>query len=80
MLNEINSLIWPSPNGIGTMDQAAFDRTVKIATDGKIITKAPAADVFTNDLTKKALDALKDTDTTGASWQKQTVTPTEGGK
>ena len=32
MMNEINGLIWPSPNGIGQFDQAAWDNTVNIAT------------------------------------------------
>jgi len=78
MLNEINSLIWPSPNGIGTMDKAAFDRTVQVATDAAILKKPVAADAFRNDLTEKALAAL-DGDKNGTSWQKQTVTLTEGG-
>jgi NitT/TauT family transport system substrate-binding protein len=78
-LNEINSLIWPSPNGIGTMDKAAFDRTVQIALDGKIISKEPDADAYRNDLTEKALAAL-DGDKTGESWQKAEVTLTEGGQ
>jgi len=77
-MNEINALIWPSPNGIGMMDQAAWDRTVQIATDGKIITKAPV-DGFRNDLAEKALKDLGG-DTKGASYTKGTVTLTEGGK
>ncbi len=77
-LNEINALIWPSPNGIGLMDQAAYDKTVQIATDGKILTKAPV-DGFRNDLAQKALDSLGG-DTKGTSWTKATVTLTEGGK
>ena len=28
MMNEINKLIWPSPNGIGVIDEAAWDKTV----------------------------------------------------
>jgi len=78
MLNEINSLIWPSPNGIGMMDKAAFDRTAQVAKDGAIIKALPDATAWRNDLTEKALAAL-DGDKTGANWQKQTVTLTEGG-
>ena len=78
MLNEINGLIWPSPAGIGMMDQAAYDRTVQIALDGKILTKQPT-DGFRNDLAEKALKDLGG-DTKGESWQKVTVTLTEGGK
>jgi NitT/TauT family transport system substrate-binding protein len=81
MLNEINALIWPSPNGIGVMDQAAFDRTVKIAIDSKVLKAAPTGKAFRNDLAEKALAALgSSVDTKGASWQKQSVTLTEGGK
>jgi NitT/TauT family transport system substrate-binding protein len=78
MLNEINSLIWPSPDGIGIMNQAAYDKTVQIAIDGKILTKQPT-DGFRNDLAQKALATLTG-DTKGTTWQKATVTLTEGGK
>ncbi|MBA3875378.1 MAG: ABC transporter substrate-binding protein [Anaerolinea sp.] len=78
MMNEINALIWPSPNGIGMVDQAAWDQTVKIATDGKIITKA-VENGFRNDLTEKALTDLGG-DTKGAGFQKGVVELTEGGK
>jgi NitT/TauT family transport system substrate-binding protein len=81
MLNEVNALIWPSPNGIGIMDQAAFDRTVKISVDSKVLKAAPTGKAFRNDLAQKALDALgSSVDTKGATWQKQAVTLTEGGK
>ena len=33
--NEVNKLIWPSPNGIGMVDTAAWDRTVKVAESTK---------------------------------------------
>jgi len=80
-LNEINALIWPSPNGIGIMDQAAFDRTVQISVDSKVLKAPPTGKPFRNDLAQKALDALgSGVDTKGASWQKQAVTLTEGGK
>ena len=75
---QINGLIWPSPNGIGTMDKAAFDRTAQVALDGAIIKALPNDTAFRNDLTEKALAAL-DGDKNGTSWQKQTVTLTEGG-
>jgi NitT/TauT family transport system substrate-binding protein len=80
-LNEINALIWPSPNGIGIMDQAAFDRTVSVAVEGEILGAAPAGTAFRNDLAQAALDALGTTaDTKGTSYQKQTVTLTQGGQ
>jgi len=76
-MNEINALVWPSPNGIGVVDQAAWDQTVKVATDGKIITAAPT-NGFRADLTEKALANLGG-DTKGASYQKAVVQVTEGG-
>jgi NitT/TauT family transport system substrate-binding protein len=78
-LNEISSLIWPSPKGIGIMDSAAFDRTVQVATDAKILTKAPDKDAWTNTYAEQALKDLAG-DTNGTSWTKATVTLTEGGK
>jgi len=78
-LNEINGLIWPSPNGIGMMDSAAFERTVQVALDGKILTKAPDADAWTNTYAEKALKDLSG-DAKGESWTRATVTLTEGGQ
>jgi NitT/TauT family transport system substrate-binding protein len=77
-LNEINALIWPSPNGIGVMDDAAYKQTVQVAIDGKII-KGQPTDGYRNDLAQKALQSLGG-DTKGTSYQKQTITLTEGGK
>jgi NitT/TauT family transport system substrate-binding protein len=78
MMNEINALIWPSPAGIGIMDQAAYDRTVSVATEGKVLTKAPV-DGFRNDLAQKALANLGG-DAKGEGYTKPVVTVTEGGK
>ena len=77
-LNEINALIWPSPAGIGTMDAAAFDRTVQVAIDGQIITADPADTVYRTDLAAAARQGLEG-DANGASFQKQVVVLTEGG-
>ena len=80
-LNEVNALIWPSPNGIGIMDQAAFDRTVQISIASKVLKAAPTGTAFRNDLAQQALAALgASVDTKGATWQKASVTLTEGGK
>jgi NitT/TauT family transport system substrate-binding protein len=87
-MNEINALIWPSPDGVGVIDQAAWDRTVEISQqtknlDGKtVLTKAPDAESFTNDIVEAALANLaKDAsfDDAGADFQKQTVTVNPGG-
>ena len=86
-MNEVNKLIWPSPAGIGIVNQADWDRTVKIAqttknADGKtVLTKAPDKDAFTNVYAQKALDALKakGMDVTGTGFKPLTVTLNAGG-
>ena len=44
MMNEINPLIWPSPDGIGEMPVETWDTTVKIMLDAGLITEAPGED------------------------------------
>jgi NitT/TauT family transport system substrate-binding protein len=81
MMNEINALIWPSPAGIGIMDQAAYDRTIAVALEGKVLKAAPTGTAFRNDLAEKALGQLgSGVDTKGAGYTKPPVTVTEGGK
>ena len=79
-LNEVNGIIWPSPNGIGITDKAAFDRTVEVALAGKILNKPVEGTPWRNDLAEKALGELADADTKGASWTKAAVTLTENGE
>ncbi len=78
MMNEVNPLIWPSPNGIGFTDPAAWDQTVKISVDGKFLKAAPAAGAYRNDLAEKAWVGITG-DTKGASFVKGTVAVTPGG-
>jgi NitT/TauT family transport system substrate-binding protein len=85
--NEVNKLIWPSPQGIGMVDKAAWDRTVQIASqtknaDGKTVLKgAPAGLAYTNEYTEKALANLRKMglDTTGTNFKPITVTLNAGG-
>jgi len=81
-LNEINKLIWPSPAGIGVMDQTLWDQTISVATGQKILKAAPDAGAYTSQWAQKAADDLKaaGVDVTGANYQPKTVTITEGGK
>ncbi|MEV0292061.1 ABC transporter substrate-binding protein [Nocardia sp. NPDC050710] len=87
-INEVNKLIWPSPAGIGMVDQAAWDRTVKIAAETKnqegatVLAKDPGAGAFTNEYVTRALELLKSdgVDVTGAGFAPIQVTLTEGGK
>jgi NitT/TauT family transport system substrate-binding protein len=79
-MNEINALIWPSPNGIGLLDKALYDQTTQIATTYKVLKAAPAAGATRTDLAQKALEALgTSVDTKGASFTKATITLKEGG-
>jgi NitT/TauT family transport system substrate-binding protein len=86
--NEVNKLIWPSPQGIGMIDPAAWKQTVDIALNTKndqgttVITKAPDAGAYTNDYVTKALDELKaqGVDVTGSKFAPIDVTLAAGGK
>ena len=78
-LNEINNLIWPSPAGIGVMDQALWDQTVAVSVESGIIPAAPSDGAFRSDLATKALEMLEG-DTTGADYQPITVELVEGGE
>jgi NitT/TauT family transport system substrate-binding protein len=79
-LNEVNGLIWPSPNGIGLLDKTLYDQTVAIATKYNVLKAAPSADATRTDLAQAALTALgTSVDTKGAGFTKATVTLKEGG-
>ena len=86
-MNEINKLIWPSPNGIGLIDEAAWKPTVDLSMttknqDGQtVLTKQPEGLAYTNDYIQKALDELKaeGVDVNGAAFKPQTVTLNAGG-
>ncbi|MBZ0288708.1 MAG: ABC transporter substrate-binding protein, partial [Anaerolineae bacterium] len=79
---EINKLIWPSPDGIGIVDQALWDQTVKIALEGKVITEEPSEGAVRTDLAQQAVDELKadGVDVTGEDWTAETVEITPGGE
>ncbi len=87
MMNEINKLIWPAPNGAGVIDQAAWDRTAKLSQETKnqegstVLTKAPDAGAYTNDIVTAALALLdaKGVDAKGVAYAPITVTNVEGG-
>ena len=86
-MNEVNKLIWPAEGGVGVIDTDAWDRTVATATgtknlDGQtVLTKAPDADAWTNDIVNEAIKQLKadKVDVTGDSFKPVTVELQEGG-
>lgn len=81
MLNEINKLIWPAPNGIGVMDEALWDQTVAVALEGQVITEEPSEGAYRTDLVLAALEGLgEDVDITGETWEPAEVEITPGGE
>lgn len=84
MMNEINKLIWPNPNGdpIGTLDPEEWEKTVEIGIDGGVLTEAPDEEAWRQDIHEAALDILSesDVDLVGDDYEAIEVTLTEGGK
>jgi NitT/TauT family transport system substrate-binding protein len=86
-MNEVNKLIWPSPSGIGMMDESKWQQTITVAKSTKndkgatVLTADPASGGYDMTYTQKALDALKSKgmDTTGSSFTPITVTLNKGG-
>ncbi len=85
-MNEINKLIWPSPDGIGMINEDAWNRTVEIAMNTKnlegatVLTAEPTEGAYTNDIVTAALALVGDgVDTTGADFAPIEVTLNEGG-
>jgi NitT/TauT family transport system substrate-binding protein len=86
-MNEVNKLIWPAASGVGFIDEVAWNRTATLSQEtknlegGTVLTKAPDAESYTNDIVTKALDILAGlgVDTSGSSYKPTTVTLNEGG-
>ncbi len=80
-LNEISKLIWPSPDGIGILDQASWDQTVAVMLEGGQIAEPPSAGAFVTDIALEALDNLKNEglDVIGNDWVAIEVELLEGG-
>lgn len=78
-LNEINKLIWPSPAGIGMMDEAQWMQTVTVSVDGDVIPEAPSEGAYRTDLTEAA-HAFLSGDVTGDGFTPTVVELREGGE
>ncbi len=80
-LNEINKLIWPSPAGIGIVDQGLWDQTVDVATSEGVISADPGGAAFRTDLAEAANQALNldGLDVEGRGYAPISVTLNEGG-
>ncbi len=81
MMNEVNALIWPSPDGIGSLPAATWDKTVEIMTNAGLLTAPPAEGAFRTDLSEAARALVGDSaDLVGADFVKGTVEVTPGGE
>lgn len=79
MMNEINKLVWPAPDGIGALDQDVLAQTVDTATAAGILTAAPDEAAFRSDLREQALAGISG-DTTGSDWEAPVVEISPGGE
>ncbi len=76
-MNEINKLIWPSPTGIGMINEEAWNRTVEIAHRTRRTSRAPRCSppsrregAYTNDIVDGGLALLGDgVDINGADFE-----------
>jgi NitT/TauT family transport system substrate-binding protein len=81
-MNEVNKLIWPSPQGVGMMNAADFKRTAGIALKFKVIKKAASSASYRTDLAKQADALLKKqgVDIYGKGYKPIVVRVSAGGK
>lgn len=81
-LNEVNALIWPSPDGIGVMDQNLYQQTVDIALDFEVLANTPDDAALRTDLAEQAVADLEadGVDVFGEGYAKQDVEVTPGGE
>ena len=81
-LNEISSLIWPSPLGAGVMDPDLWTQTVDVATGESILSAAPDAGAYRTDIAEEALANLRDQgiDVIGSGFERVVVELREGGE
>ena len=86
-MNEVNKLIWPAAEGSGFINAEAWDRTVTLSLEAKnlegttVLTAAPDADAYTNDIVAEAHALLADmmVDINGEGYAPITVELAEGG-
>ncbi|MEO1057131.1 MAG: ABC transporter substrate-binding protein [Actinomycetota bacterium] len=87
-MNEVNKLIWPAPEGIGFVNQEAWDQTVAISLEtpnlegATVLTEEPSDGAFTNEIVEEAWALLADTgaDLFGEDYAPIEVTLNEGGE
>jgi NitT/TauT family transport system substrate-binding protein len=72
-LNEVNRLIWPSPQGIGMMNAQRWLETARISHRYGVTKTLAERSAYTNEFVQKALESLKDVDTKGLGWKPKVV-------
>ena len=87
MMNEVNKLIWPSPDGIGIVDSGEWEQTVDISLnspnlEGATVITSEPEDAYTNEFAETANAQLQEMgmDTTGEGFSPIEVTLKEGGE
>ncbi|MCQ3807449.1 MAG: ABC transporter substrate-binding protein [Acidimicrobiia bacterium] len=81
-INEISSLIWPSPLGAGVMDPDLWAQTVDVATSEGILAAAPDDGAYRTDIAEEALANLRDQgiNVIGSGFEPVVVELREGGE
>lgn len=79
-VNEINALIWPAPDGIGSMDIAAYNSTVDRLVKAGLLAAAPAADAVDLGYAEQARTALAGVDLAGAGFTRTEAPITPNGE
>ena len=79
MINEVNALIWPSPDDIGALDPVQWQQTITIATAGGLLTKLPSLEAYDDSLVPDANAILQGKDLKATDYKKGTVVVGVGG-
>ena len=81
-MNEVNKLIWPSPAGIGMVDETLWDQTVAWLLELGALAEEPPVGSYRSDMVGAALESLaaEGLDVTGEHWQPAEITVRAGGR
>jgi NitT/TauT family transport system substrate-binding protein len=80
MMNEVNKLIWPSPEGVGVMVPSSYERTAQIAADSiEAIEEVPGDEAYRTEFVEQALTDIGG-DVTGEDFEAEEVEVTPGGE
>ena len=79
MMNEVNALIWPSPDGIGVLNPIFYQQTIKVSKQTGVLTKDPSLSAYDQSIAEEAIKGLTD-DLKGTDFKKATVAITPGGE